>query len=230
MAGRKALVLSVDDVKVLIQHVQKLPFKRKVDQRFIDMLQGKKTMKDFSAADLELVKKCRYEMNAHLKQLAALSRIKAQSSWSSFERDILDLSQRSDIDGYFLMLDALKMYVKKADQKQAEAKLKNDKKRMERRQEDAKAIARKQRDRENYFLGATLRKLLEATEVFPKKRNDMERLCTVVNCARLVELLVQHQAVDLKRYNELLNSNEKGRAFDRIITEIMEDPRNPFEK
>lgn len=228
MVGRKALVLSGKDINLLIKHVQDLPFKRKIHERFLAMVQGKRTMSDFSLEDLELVKKCRYEMNAHQKQMRVLQRIKDQSSHSAFERDILDLSERKDIDSYFLMLDALKTCVRKVDQRQAEAKLRNDKKRMERKQDDAKAIARKQRDRENYFLGAAFRKLLEATEVFPKKRNDVARLCTVVNCARLVELLAQHQVADLKKYNELLNSNEKAQVFDRIITEIMEDPRNPF--
>lgn len=228
MVGRKALVLSVDDVNAVTLHIKKLPFRRKIQERFALMIQDKRSMADFSAADLDLVKKCRYEMNAYHRQMEALARIKVQSAHSSFERDILDLSLRTDIDGYFLMLDALKMYLRKADQKQAEAKLKNDKKRIERKQDDSKAIARKQRDRENYFLGASLRKLLEATEVFPKKRNDVARLCTVVNCARLVEFIIQHQVIDLNKYNELMNSNEKGQVFDRIVAEIMDDPRNPF--
>ena len=217
MAGRKALVLSVDDVNVLIQHVRKLPFKRKVDERFLVMVQGKRTMADFSVADLDIVKKCRYEMNAHLKQMAALSRIKVQSSWSGFERDIVDLSRRTDIDGYFLMLDALKMYLKKADQKQAEAKLKNDKKRMEHKLDDSKVIARKQRDRENYFLGASLRKLLDSTGVARNQKNDLLKLGYVVNAARLVSYLGENQVIDLKEYNEILVNGEDGRAFLKVL-------------
>lgn len=227
MAGRKALVLSAADVNGVIDHIKSLPFKRKIQERFVLMMQGKKSIQDFSAADLDLVKKCRYEMNAYHRQMEALARIKAQSSLSSFERDILDLSKRTDIDGYFLMLDALKMYLKKADQKQAEAKLRNDKKRMENKQDDSKSIARKQRDRENYFLGASLRKLFDTTGVFSNK-DELARLYTVVNTARLVELLVQHQTIDLKKYNELLKEGEKGRVFAQTIQEIGEDPRNPF--
>ena len=227
MVGRKALVLSVDEVNAVTQHIKNLPFRRKIQERFALMIQGKRSMTDFSAADLDLVKKCRYEMNAYHRQMEALARIKVQSAHSSFERDILDLSLRTDIDGYFLMLDALKMYLRKKDQKQAEVKLKNDKKRMERKLDDSKAIARKQRDRENYFLGASLRKLFDTTGVFSNK-DELARLCTVINTARLVELLVKHQVIDLNKYNELMNSNEKGQVFDRIVAEIMEDPRNPF--
>lgn len=227
MAGRKALVLSVSDVNVVIQHLKKLPFKRKVEERFLLMLQGKKNMADFSAADLDLVKKCRYEMNAYRRQMEVLARIKGQSSHSSFERDILDLSKRTDIDGYFLMLDALKMYLRKADQKQAEAKLRNDKKRMENKQDDSKSIARKQRDRENYFLGASLRKLLDTTGLFSGE-NDLNKLFALVNSTRFAEIMAQTQQIEIKRYDEILNHSHEGRVFAQAIQEIIEDPRNPF--
>ena len=229
MAGRKALVLTLDDVKDVIRYIEDLPFKRKIQERFLVMVQGKKNMLDFTAEDLDLVKKCRYEMNAHKKQIQALESIRAQPTHSSFEQDILGLAVKPDIDSYFLMLDALKTYLRKVDQKLAETKLKNDKRRMERKEDDAKSIARKQRDRENYFLGASLRKLLEVTEVFPNK-DDLLKLCTVVNSARLVDLLIQTQAIDMKLYNQKLRDSERGREFAQTVTEIIEDPRNPFRK
>lgn len=47
MAGRQKLVLTLDDVKQLIKHIQQLPFKRKIEQRLLDILPGKKSMADF---------------------------------------------------------------------------------------------------------------------------------------------------------------------------------------
>ena len=108
MAGRQKLVLTLDDVKQLIKHIQQLPFKRKIEQRLLDILPGKKSMADFSEADWLLIKKCRYEKNAYLKQIAALAKIQSQPTPTKFERDILDLAKRSDIDAHFLKLDALK--------------------------------------------------------------------------------------------------------------------------
>lgn len=227
MVGRKALVLSGKDVNLLIKHVQDLPFKRKIHERFLAMVQGKRTMSDFSLEDLELVKKCRYEMNAHQKQMRVLQRIKDQSSHSAFERDILDLSERKDIDSYFLMLDALKTCVRKVDQRQAEAKLRNDKKRMERKQDDAKAIARKQRDRENYFLGASLRKLTEALGLFPQN-DELYKLTSLIECTRLLRALIDKEHIDTPRYEKILNQSSEGHVFAQLVQEILEDPRNPF--
>ena len=113
MAGRKALVLTVADVQQVMIHIKQLPFKRKVQERFMEMLQGKRSMNDFSETDLELVKKCRYEMNAHTKQMRALAEIKAQSTHTRFEKEILEFSNKPDIDSYFLMLESLKIYLKK---------------------------------------------------------------------------------------------------------------------
>ena len=103
MAGRQKLVLTLNDVKQLIKHIQQLPFKRKIEQRLLDILPGKKSMADFSEADWLLIKKCRYEKNAYLKQIAALAKIQSQPTPTKFERDILDLAKRSDIDAHFLM-------------------------------------------------------------------------------------------------------------------------------
>ena len=72
-------------------------------------------------------------------------------------------------------------------------------------------------------------KLLEVTEVFSNK-DDLSKLCTVVNSARLVDLLLQTQAIDMKLYNQKLRDSEKGREFAQTVTEIIEDPRNPFRK
>lgn len=229
MAGRKALVLTLDDVKEVIRYIESLPFKRKIQERFLAMLQGKKSMADFSVEDLDLVKKCRYEMNAYRRQMEVLARIKVQSSHSSFERDILDLAQRTDIDGYFLMLDALKAYVRKMDVKKAEAKLKNDKKRMECKQDDAKALERKKRDRENYFLGASLRKLLEVTQLFDGQ-NEVVKLYSLVNAARFAQFIAQNQAIDTQRLEAKFNHTPEAQSFLQAIQEVVEDPRNPFSK
>lgn len=225
MAGRKALVLVAEDINSLTQYTRQLPFKRKVQQRYLDMIAKKKTMADLSEDDLTLVKKCRYEMNAHRKQMAALASIKAQSSHSRLEREILDLAARQDIDAYFLMLDGLKAYLKNVDQKKAENKLRNDKKRMDQKLLSPQIQARKQRDRENYFLGASFRKLMEVTSLHPRK-NDLEKLTHIIGLA----ISLRGHNFDVTRYlNSLgrsVNNDEKQLAI--ALKEILEDPRNPY--
>ena len=131
MTTKKALILTDDDLKNLYEDVQKLPFKRRNDQAFLELFEHKQCLSLFSEKELQIFKKCRYERNAHQRKMQALEKIQRKTRWSAFERDILDLSQKSDIDSYFLMLDALQSYVQKEKQQLAEAKLKNEKKRRE---------------------------------------------------------------------------------------------------
>ena len=50
MAGRKALVLVAEDINSLTQYTRQLPFKRKVQQRYLDMIANKKTMAEIGRA------------------------------------------------------------------------------------------------------------------------------------------------------------------------------------
>lgn len=227
MAGRKALVLVAEDINSLTQYTRQLPFKRKVQQRYLDMIANKKTMAELSEDDLTLVKKCRYEMNAHQKQMAALASIKAQSSHSRFEREILDLAARQDIDAYFLMLDGLKAYLKNVDQKKAENKLRNDKQRMDQKLLSLQSQARKQRDRENYFLGASLRKLMEVTGLF-EGQHDVDKLCGLVATARFTQVMLQQEKIDTQKYERLLAQHDPQESFKKAVQQIIEDPRNPY--
>lgn len=227
MAGRKALVLVAEDINSLTKYTRQLPFKRKVQQRYLDMIANKKTMADLSEDDLTLVKKCRYEMNAHQKQMAALASIKAQSSHSRFEREILDLAARQDIDAYFLMLDGLKAYLKNVDQKKAENKLRNDKQRMDQKLLNPQSQARKQRDRENYFLGASLRKLMEVTGLF-EGQHDVDKLFGLVATARFTQVMLQQEKIDTQKYERLLAQHDPQESFKKAVQQIIEDPRNPY--
>lgn len=227
MAGRKALVLVAEDINSLTQYTRQLPFKRKLQQRYLDMIAKKKTMADLSEDDLTLVKKCRYEMNAHQKQMAALASIKAQSSHSRLEREILDLAARQDIDAYFLMLDGLKAYLKHRDQKKAENKLRNDKQRMDQKLLNPQSQARKQRDRENYFLGASLRKLMEVTGLF-EGQHDVDKLFGLVATARFTQVMLQQEKIDTQKYERLLAQHDPQESFKKAVQQIIEDPRNPY--
>ena len=227
MAGRKALVLVAEDINSLTQYIRQLPFKRKVQQRYLDMIATKKNMADLSEDDLNLAKKCRYEMNAHRKQMAALASIKAQSSHSRLEREILDLAARQDIDAYFLLLDGLKAYLKNVDQKKAENKLRNDKQRMDQKLLSPQIQARKQRDRENYFLGASLRKLMEVTGLF-EGQHDLDKLCGLVATARFTQILIQEEKIDTQKYERLLAQHDPQESFKKAVQQIIEDPRNPY--
>ena len=227
MAGRKALVLVAEDINSLTQYTRQLPFKRKIQQRYLDMIATKKNMADLSEDDLNLAKKCRYEMNAHQKQMAALASIKAQSSHSRLEREILDLAARQDIDAYFLMLDGLKAYLKNVDQKKAENKLRNDKQRMDQKLLSPQSQARKQRDRENYFLGASLRKLMEVTGLF-EGQHDVDKLFGLVATARFTQVMLQQEKIDTQKYERLLAQHDPQESFKKAVQQIIEDPRNPY--
>uniref|UniRef100_UPI001C3FB561 hypothetical protein n=1 Tax=Salmonella enterica TaxID=28901 RepID=UPI001C3FB561 len=72
-------------------------------------------------------------------------------------------------------------------------------------EDDSKKDERKQRDRENYFLGAYVKKLLESSNVSP-------------NSALLRRLAIIFDTVD---------PSKRTRYFD-LYNEANSDPRNPF--
>ena len=228
MAGRKAFVLTANDVNALKTHILNLPFKRKVEQRFLDMMIGKKAMSDFSVEDLDLIKKCRYERNAYLKQMTALDKIALQPSPTRFEQDILDLAKRTDIDAHFLKLDALRNYLKQEDQKKLEIKLRNEKKRIEQKELKTDLSQKKQRDRENYYLGAICRKLLATTKTHDHLPNDLKRLEQVFIDSGVITILrTQHQP-GYSMFVDRFNAHPNSQHLDHIFNEIDLDTRNPF--
>ncbi|OTG86893.1 hypothetical protein [Acinetobacter sp. ANC 3832] len=228
MAGRQKLILTLDDVKQLIKHIQQLPFKRKIEQRFLDILPGKKSMADFSESDLLLVKKCRYEKNAYLKQMAALAKIQSQSTPTKFEREILDLAKRSDIDAHFLKLDALKNYLQQQDQKKAENKLRNQKKRIDSKVNKTDPSLKKQRDRENYYLGAMCKKLFELTGFHANQPNDLKRLQHIFIDAAATAVWIEKNQITEDQKIRTAERHVHNGIVKTAVDGFEQDSRNPF--
>lgn len=227
MTTKKALILTNDDLKNLYEDVQKLPFKRKNDQAFLELFEHKQCLSLFSEKELKIFKKCRYERNAHQRKMQALEKIQRKTRWSAFERDILDLSQKSDIDSYFLMLDALQSYVQKEKQQLAETKLKNEKKRRE-----TQPSTRKQNDREKYYLGAAVQTFFKHNPHIKRGQdeNGLDQLFKLFRLWAISEGYYKISATDVtERHIEILESHKP--VLERIqrLERILKDsPRNPF--
>ena len=228
MVGRKTLVLTLDDVKQLIKHIQELPFKRKIEQRFLDILPGKKSMADFSEADWLVIKKCRYEKNAYLKQMAALTKIQSQPTPTKFERDILDLAKRSDIDAHFLKLDALQNYLQQQDQKKAEIKLRNQKKRIDAKLNKPDPSLKKQRDRENYYLGAMCKKLFDVTGFHANQPNDLKRLEQIFIDVTTMAVLIEKNQMTEDQKIRTAERHTQNEILKTTVDGFEQDSRSPF--
>ena len=228
MVGRKTLVLTLDDVKQLIKHIQQLPFKRKIEQRFLEILPGKKSMADFSESDWLLIKKCRYEKNAYLKQMAALTKIQSQPTPTKFERDILDLANRSDIDAHFLKLDALQNYLQQQDQKKAEIKLRNQKKRIDAKLNKPDPSLKKQRDRENYYLGAMCKKLFDVTGFHANQPNDLKRLEQIFIDVTTMAVLIEKNQMTEDQKIRIAEKHVQHGTVKTTVDGFEQDSRNPF--
>ena len=127
------------------------------------------------------------------------------------------------------MLEGLKTYLKNVDQKKAENKLRNDKQRMDQKLASPQIQARKQRDRENYFLGASFRKLMELTGLF-EQTHDLGKLCSLVATARFTQIMIQEQNINTEKYERLLAQSDPEDTFKKAVQQILEDPRNPYIK
>lgn len=229
MATKPRLVLTNEDMQNLIIHVTKLPFKRKNDQRFLDLIAQKSSLRDFSDDDFKIVQRCRYERNAHQKKMQALAQIKHNPKPSVLEKKILELAQKTDIDSYFLMLDSLKIYLDKNDLKLKEMKLNNQQKKRE-----AKTSTRKQNDHEKYYLGATVQKFLKSAKHLNRKSTDTD-LDQLFKLFRLYQMTVEHYRYDFDGLKSVRNriigqSDTELDMIKQIEKDARSSPRNPFYK
>ena len=212
MAGRKPLVLTNTDYFDVLRHINKLMFKRKCEQKLLDLytVSSKKDIAQFTNDELEILKKCRHERNAYMKRQTLLQLILANdpSRRTKLEQKVAVLSNQEQIDAYFTMHDTLDLLLRKnrtvtAEKnavKKADAALNPEIKDNSRKDE------RKQRDRENYFLGAYIKKLLASSD-FYKHENEIQRIARLFST---VEPDRKPQHIEIYR-------------------EAKNDPRNPFD-
>jgi len=226
--GRKALILTTDDIIELINHIKTLPFKRKVEQHLLDIFPGKKTINDFSESERILINKCRYEKNAYLKKMTALEYIKSKDSKTRIEQEILDLAQQTDIDSHFLKLDILKNYLQQKDQKKLEIKLRNEKKRLEQKLMKPDPNIKKQRDRENYYLGAMCKKLFELTGFHSDQPNDLKRLEQIFKDETVISFFSERNQLTNEHKQQALSNHSASKVIKTTVKGFEEDIRNPF--
>ena len=213
MAGRKPLKLDDFDYTAVMSHIIKLPFLRKCEKKLYALFEsGKQSTRAFTSEDFETLKKCRYEKNAFEKRQTLLQLILATDPThrTTLEQKVAVLSNQEQIDAYFTMHDTLDLLLRKTRTALAE---KNAVKKVDaalspkkENKDDSKKDERKQRDRENYFLGAYLRKFLDSSDFYKN------------------ELVIQ-------RVGRLFDLAEPEKRDDHraIYREAKNDPRNPFD-
>lgn len=212
MAGRKPLALTNNDYFDILEHIHDLPFKRKCEQKLIEICEdmGKGDLSFFTDEDYEVLKKCRYERNAYMKRQTLLQLILSTdpSRRTAIENKVAILSNQEHIDAYFTMHDTLDLLLRKNRTSTAEknAIKKVDAALTPKKEDDSKKDEIKQRDRENYFLGAYVKKLLASSD-FHKNLKEIQRIALLFTTIE----------------------PEKKPKHIEIYQEAKSDPRNPFD-
>ena len=211
MAGRKPLALTNNDYFDILEHIHDLPFKRKCEQKLLDICENNKgDLSFFTPEDYEVLKKCRYERNAYMKRQTLLQLILATDPTrrTTLEQKVAILSNQQQIDAYFTMHDTLDLLLRKNRTATAEknAVKKADMVLNPEVKNDSRKDERKQRDRENYFLGAYIKKLLDSSD-FHKNLKEIQRIALLFTTIE----------------------PEKKPKHIEIYQEAKNDPRNPFD-
>lgn len=211
MAGRKPLTLTNSDYFDILEHIHQLPFKRKCEQKLLNICENNKgDLSFFTPEDFEVLKKCRYERNAHMKRQTLLQLILATNSTkrTTIEQKVAVLSNQEQIDAYFTMHDTLDLLLRKNRTATAEknAVKKADMALNPKTKDESKKDERKQRDRENYFLGAYIKKLLDSSD-FHKNSKELQRIAFLFSTVE----------------------PEKKPQHIEIYQEARNDARNPFD-
>ena len=212
MAGRKPLALTTTDYYDVLKHINKLMFKRKCEQKLLDVfsISNKRDIAELTNDELETLKKCRYERNALFKRQTLLQLILATepSTRTTIEQKVAILSNQEQVDAYFTMHDTLDLLLRKKRTATAEknAVKKADMVLNPEVKNDSRKDERKQRDRENYFLGAYVKKLLDSSD-FNKNLKEIQRIAFLFSTVE----------------------PEKKPKHIEIYQEAKNDPRNPFD-
>ncbi|MEL1746640.1 hypothetical protein [Acinetobacter baumannii] len=211
MAGRKPLTLTNLDYLAIVRHVNDLPFKRKCEAELLSIFDAEKHhISALTTNELAVLKRCRYERNAYMKRQTLLQLILATdpSKRNTLEQKVAVLSNQKQIDAYFTMHDTLDLLIRKNRTATAEknAVKKADMVLNPEVKNDSRKDERKQRDRENYFLGAYIKKLLASSD-FYKHDNEIQRI------ARLFSTV----------------EPDRKPQYIEIYREAKNDPRNPFD-
>ena len=186
-------------------------FKRKCEQKLLDVfsISNKRDIAELTNDELETLKKCRYERNALFKRQTLLQLILATepSTRTTIEQKVAILSNQEQVDAYFTMHDTLDLLLRKNRTATAEknAVKKADMVLNPEVKNDSIKDERKQRDRENYFLGAYVKKLLDSSD-FHKNSKEIQRIAFLFSTVE----------------------PEKKPKHIEIYQEAKNDPRNPF--
>lgn len=210
MAGRKPLTLTNLDYLAIVRHVNDLTFKRKCEAELLSIFDAEKHhISALTTNELAVLKKCRYERNAYMKRQTLLQLILATDpiKRTNLEQKVAVLSNQKQIDAYFTMHDTLGLLLRKNRTATAEknAVKKADMVLNPEVKNDSIKDERKQRDRENYFLGAYVKKLLDSSD-FHKNSKEIQRIAFLFSTVE----------------------PEKKPKHIEIYQEAKNDPRNPF--
>ena len=125
-------------------------------------------------------------------------------------------------------MDALQNYLQQQDQKKAEIKLRNQKKRIDAKLNKPDPNLKKQRDRENYYLGAMCKKLLDVTGFHANQPNDLKRLEQIFIDAAAMAVLIEKNQITEDQKRRTAERHVRNEIFKTTVDGFEQDSRNPF--
>lgn len=228
LAGRKKLVLTQQEIINLAKHIQALPFKRKMEEEFLEMTSQYESMKQLTQQDINLVQRCRYERNAYQKRMIQLQLIQKTEpqKLKKLELNIIELNKRTDIDSYFAMHDALTEILKIKRNQTSEKNITTKIERVLNPKEDQKVQSskslKKQQDHIKYFIGSLYLNLLNQSGLDQLDSNqDLDLMLDLFKTQMLIK--------DQDRKTKILFQQSLA-EMEKLIQVAKQDPRNPFNK
>lgn len=229
MAGRKRLTLSQNDINELYNHIQNLTFKREMHKQFLNIFNDYIENINFDnilEKNIKLINKCRYERNVHEKRMNRLQLIKStdHKTLKALELNILELHQRSDIDAYFSMHDALDELLKIQRNKTSNQQLQQRVKKVLNNEISETQRTKKEQDRMKYYIGSLYLNLLKKASYNLSTPNLP---LTLMNKLFHHAYMSSHDPEDPK---SLWLTHDQIVEIEELIEEAKQDQRNPFNK
>lgn len=226
MVGRPNLIVTPDELCELYKHIRTLPFHKKIELSFLREYEI--NPENLLIQNMALVKKCRYEKNDFDKRMSYLNLLKHNPKPSKLEQSILELEKLSmtNVDAYFTMHKSLDQLKRSAKNEFLEKNIAIEvQKTLDPSIPQQKLESRNQRNAELIFLGAAVKKLLAESTGY-EGNNDIERIGIALKTAMFVEF-GKEEYKGFKKVIQTFEERPECQKINKVINEILNDPRNP---
>ena len=227
MAGRKKLILTEMEIIEIYEYLKQLKFLRVKEEKCLLML-SQNGFRNHDAEQIKLIKDVRNQMNETLKNFVLLNEISQKKIRQKLENQLIELSQKTDRQSFFDLLNALndlrigrdKIRQVKTSTASTGSKSSTSEKKDEKRKRDAK----------KYFIGDLTLKFIESISENLNDDQVLDAFITIIENEKIGRSFRQYSMTQNKNIEYINQQISQTQKMKEMIHAAKLDSRNAFKK